>query len=189
MLALSDDIIVDSFTNRPSANCSLMCLWGCIQRKVLDDTRVYFEQLLFASTDLGPGLPSFVFACLSRISFPGQASKAVGHTRWQTYSISQNMCFRCHRAFKRLCWLCIWFLGRQAARAWAVVEAPGDILLDCYQGQRTTNIYKSNPNQARVGWEAPSSWRLRHWPGTTSASFATSAKTPWLARDSYRLDL
>ena len=42
------------------------------------------------------------------------------------------------------------------------------------------------PPQVRAGSEAPSLWRLRRSPGTTSASSATSARTPWSARDLFR---
>ena len=44
-------------------------------------------------------------------------------------------------------------------------------------------------HQVRAGSEAPSLWRLRHSPGTTSASSVTSARTPWSARDLFRWGL
>ena len=111
-MTLSDDIIVDSFTNRPSANCSLMCLWGCIQRKVLDDTRVYFEQLLFASTDLEPGRspPSCLLVYLvsafrdkprRRLDTPGDKHIPFRKTcAFLAIALAKDFC--CHRACKRL---------------------------------------------------------------------------------------
>ena len=40
--------------------------------------------------------------------------------------------------------------------------------------------------QAKVVWGAPSSWPSRSWRGTTSASSAPFARSPWWARASYR---
>ena len=40
--------------------------------------------------------------------------------------------------------------------------------------------------QAKEVWGAPSSWPSRSWRGTTSASSAPSARSPWWARASYR---
>ena len=166
-MTLSDDIIVDSFTNKPSANCSLMCLWGCIQRKVPGPGFGWYPCLFWAtfvclnwSRARSPLLRVCLFISyqLSGTSLEGGWTHPVTNifhfarhvlslpSRLQktfvAIALAKDFC--CHRACKRLSLPSRFqktLLTLYLIQAWAVVEAPGDILLDCYQGQRTTNTY------------------------------------------------